>query len=100
MSEPYHSPINAPAIHLEDGFVVQPYVEWNEEYEIYEPIVIVYNPNRNHYPTLDAKPFRHMRRIRNLTPEIKAMCSTVFGATHLAMLNADKYIREHYPNVC
>lgn len=92
--------ITAPYIRLDDGLIVQPYVEWNDTHQIYEPVVIVYNPNREHYPSLDAKPFRHLRRIDTFTPEIIALCKHSYSALHMAMLNAAKYVQKYHPDMC
>lgn len=92
--------INAPAIRTANGLVVQPFIQWNDALEIYEPMVLVYDEHRDHYPKITSKPFKQMLIVNKYTPELRSVCSTQFGAMHMAMASAYHYAEQHSGDMC
>lgn len=91
--------IRGPVFYDNGGNLVQPLVEYNPIWKIYEPKVLVYDENRgtslSGNPDDIVPPLVALMKIPSRPhDEIRMDCSSIFGAMNYALSNAIFYVNE------
>lgn len=73
---------------FQGGKVVRVTVQWNEALRLYEPIVTVGSADDDCVNCPDSKYLIRKSLAEYPTAEIRAICQTLLGATHLALFQA------------